>query len=87
MFPARCNGRQRVAAGAICLKKSARALLELRAREIFLARGDPPCITRGIGHRAAPIAPEVIAQRYLHVRAGADRAIEQRVGVVDIQPE
>ncbi len=62
-------------------------LLHLRGCEILLARGDPPCVARRIGDRAAAVAPELIRERHLHLRAGADGAVEERIAVLDIEPQ
>src|SRR5262245_19712595 len=68
------------------LEQVRHALLNLVWREIFLARGDPPRVALGIGDRSGAIAPELILHRHLDRRAGADGLVEERVGVLDVNP-
>ena len=60
------------------------ALMQFSLRQVFLAGGNPPRIAGRILHRASPVAPELVRERHLHSGAGLDRAVEQRVAVVDV---
>src|SRR5688572_15672466 len=69
------------------LEEFRRPLVYFGLREIFLARGDPPGIPGRIGDRTGPVAPELIGHRHLYLRALAERAIEERVAVLHVEPE
>src|SRR6185503_11418455 len=63
------------------------ARADLVARQVLFARGDPPAVAARVGDRAGAVAPELIGHRHLHLGAGRHRAVEERVRVVDVDPE
>src|SRR5437763_16291110 len=62
-------------------------LQDLIAGQIFFARRDRPAIAVRIADAAAAVAPELIAHLHLDLRAGGDRAVEQRVAGRDVEPQ
>src|SRR6185436_13352782 len=64
-----------------------RALLDLVLTQVFRARRDPPLVAGGIGQKTRAITPELILDRLRHLRTRVDRALEERVAVVGVDPE
>ena len=66
-------------------------LLDLLARQIFLVRRDRPGISVRVGDVSAPIAPELVPHRShragLRLCACRHGAVEERVGIGDVEPE
>src|SRR3954462_10657100 len=67
------------------------ALLDLLVGEILFVRGNRPRVARRIGERSRAITPELIlelAHRAAgHLRARGNRAVEQGVAIIHVQPQ
>src|SRR5581483_2221713 len=64
-----------------------RALLGLGACQLLFPRRDPPGVPLRVGDGAAAIAPELIRERHPDSGPGTDGAVEQRIGVLGVQPQ
>lgn len=82
MTPARApwvEGRRASAA------RGRRALADLFRAEILDARRDVPDVSEGIRDGAHPVAVGLVLQREELLRAGIEGALEERVGVLDVE--
>ena len=66
-------------------------LIELFRGQVFLARRDRPGVALRVRDHAGAVAPELVRQRAhrarRHLGARGDGAVEQRVAIVDVEPQ